>query len=66
MRITIEEDNIDMAQRLTQCDNAFGLLWDIDMKCRDYQKYGTKKTKLEILAEIRELIQESHLMDLYK
>lgn len=69
MKITIEEDNIEEAQRLLRATEAFGLLWDIDQRIRQYIKYeegneGCAKPE-KVLDEIREMIWEDKILDLY-
>lgn len=66
MKITIEEEDKIKAKRLVSCDDAFGLLWDIDQHCRGILKYDEKKTRDEALEEIREMIYESSLLDLWQ
>jgi len=66
MKITLEESDLNKAQRLLSCDEAFSLLYDIDQKLRGYLKYETKLTRDEIMEEVREDINESNLLDLYQ
>ena len=66
MKLTIEEEDIEKAERLLRTDEAFSLLWDIDKKLRGYLKYGTEKTAEEIMEEIREMINEDLILNLYQ
>jgi hypothetical protein len=68
MRITLnldENEEQDKAKRLLYCDDAFSLIWNIDQLCRNDLKYGSKKTKDEILEEIRNEINETNLLELF-
>jgi hypothetical protein len=65
MKITIEEKDISQAKRLLSTDDVFGLLWDIDAKLRGYLKYGTELDKEQIMEEIRDMIGEENLLDLW-
>ena len=72
MQIIINEEDVDKAKRLLETDNAFGLLWDLDQHCRNIIKYestcGSRKgdkARNKALEEIRDIINDSHLLDLY-
>ena len=68
MKITIEttkEDDRNVAKRLVACDDAFGLLWDIDQKMRAFQKYEENKTGEEMIEELSGMIHDEGLLDLY-
>jgi hypothetical protein len=72
--LNVEEDiqvkflNCDKkkAKRILSTDDAFGLLWDIDNTLRGYLKYGTEKTASEIMEEIRNMIYQDNILDLYE
>ena len=66
MTITIKEENKEQAKRLLSCDLVFCLLSELDQKLRSYQKYETHKTRDEILDELREIIHEDNLLDLWQ
>lgn len=40
-------------------DDMAQALWDIDQKCRDVIKYGTKSTVDELAEQIRSIISEN-------
>ena len=68
MKITFELDDVEegeKAERLLRTDEVFSLLWDINEKLRSYEKYDTKKTRDEIIREIRERIWEDNILNLY-
>lgn len=65
MKITIEEKDNTKAKRLLSTDDVFGLLWDIDSKLRGYLKYGTELDKDQVMEEIRDMISEENLLDLW-
>ena len=54
------------AKRMLAADDAFYLLLDIETTLRGYLKYGTKKNKQEIMEEVRNVINDSCLLELYK
>jgi len=51
-------------KRAVRADEAFSLLWDIDNECRNCLKYGTENAS-DVLEKIRDMINETDLMDLY-
>ncbi len=76
MKMTLNLDTTeeqDKAERLLKADDAFSLIWDIDQYLRDIQKYGVSNmrqgkkdpSKDEVMEEVREMIAESNLMDLW-
>ena len=65
MKITIEENDIEKAKRILNADDAFSLLWGIDNLLRGYVKHGTEKTREEVCDEVRDMICESGLMELW-
>jgi hypothetical protein len=68
MKITFELDDVEegeKAERLLRTDEVFSILWDINEKLRSYEKYDTKKTRDEIIREIRERIWEDNILNLY-
>lgn len=66
MQVTIEEKDLQKARRLLATDDVFSLLWELDQKMREYQKYGYgEKTIDDILDELRDMIHEENLLDLY-
>jgi hypothetical protein len=54
------------AKRMLAADDAFYLLLDIETTLRGYLKYGTKKNKQKIMEEVRNVINDSCLLELYK
>jgi hypothetical protein len=67
MKITFEEDDIEAAERMTHCDNVFGLLWEINQHCRDRIKYADLSDDVVTeLETIRKMICDSALLDLYQ
>jgi len=68
MKITFELDDIEegeKAERLLRTDEVFSLLWAISEKLNSYEKHDTKKTKEKIIDEIREMIWENDILNLY-
>jgi len=65
MKVIIEEENQEKAERLIRCDEAFSLIWNISQKLRDYNKNDTDKTRDEIINELNELITDNNILDLY-
>ena len=69
MKITFEITELEeqeKAERMLKADDAFCLLFGIDNYCRGIQKYDEgKPTKERILEDIREMIEESNLRDLW-
>lgn len=67
MKITIEEKDKLKAKRILATDDAFSLLWDIDQKCRETIKYKEISKETEtVIQEIRDMIWEDNLLDLYE
>ena len=67
MKITIEENDKIKAKRILAADDSFSLLWDIDQKCRETIKYKEISKETETaLQEIRDMIWEDNLLDLYE
>ena len=60
---TITTNERDVAQRLTRCDAAYQVLWEISQKLRSHYKYGEKAD--EVLSQINDIICDSNLMDLW-
>jgi len=71
MKITFEFDGDterEEAERVLRVSEPFSLLWDIDQRLRDIQKYHSdeeKPTKEELIEELRGMIHENNILDLY-
>lgn len=65
MKTTFQAEDNQEAKILLHASEAFGLIWDIDQKLRDYQKYDTEKTKDEIIEELRDMIHEDNILNFY-
>lgn len=63
---TVEPDEEVRAKRMINSDDAFSLLWDIDSYCRGLLKYSDEQICEKHLEEIRSMIGESNLMELYQ
>ena len=66
MQIIIKENDKQEAKRLLSCDLVFILISELDNKLRSYQKYETDKTRDEVIDELREMIHEDNLLDLWQ
>jgi hypothetical protein len=77
MKITFELKGIeeeDKAQRILRGDEVFSLLWDIDQhirgKLKYYPEFKTKDEEItyltEQLEEVRTMIHENNILDLYQ
>ena len=67
MKITIEENDKDEAERILSYSKSLSLIWDIDQRCREICKYGEPSKETEkILEEIRNMIAESNLMEIWR
>ena len=58
------EDDITRHLRAIHADEAFSLIWDIDQKLRSVLKYNEKVEEKDF-EEIREMIYETKLMEMY-
>ena len=60
---TVTTNDRDVAQRLARCDDAYHVLWEISYRLRGHYKYGADLE--ETLAQIRDEIDTSNLLDLW-
>jgi hypothetical protein len=51
-------------KRAIRADEVFSILWDIDQECRGCLKYNVENAS-DVLEKIRDMINETDLMDLY-
>ena len=65
MKITIEEKDKNKALMLLRNDEALALLWELDQKLREYQKYDLEKSRDDVLDELRAMIWENNILDLW-
>ena len=60
-----DRDGEEQAIRMLLSDKAFGLIWDLQQKCRNILKYEPEVTGKCVAEDIMQTIDDSGLMEYY-